>query len=180
MPQAKLAPDNQRNKLKALDFEQLIELFKTLPPAQINKLQGEVMGTTLATSNKWGDFLTWISTHMIYPGNWFGKGFFADQQGQSYASGKGYNRFRFFGKEIRSMRFVTRLDKSAVDAKPVMMMDYKPVGNALGWINALDEIRQLDDNNYLLCGYWYWPLIGRSQFLMYHIYGPVDTYKDPS
>lgn len=169
--------NNQRDKLKSLNFEQLIELFKTLPPAQINKLQGVVTGITLATGNKWGDFLTWISTHMIYPGFWFGKGFTADQNGHSAFSGRGYNRFHFFGKEIRSMRFVTQQDKSAVDGKPVMMMNYKPAGNILGWINALDEIRQLDENNYLLCGYWYWPLIGRSQFLMYHIYGPVGEYK---
>lgn len=169
------ASDNRREELKSYNFDELIALFKTLPPGNIQKLQGEVLGTTLATQNKWGDFLTWISTHSIYPGIWFGKGFIADNN--SPISGKGYNRFKRFGKEKRNMRFVTRQDVSAVDGKPVMMMDYKPVGNALGWIKALDEIRQLDENNYLLCGYWFWPLLGRSQFLMYHIYGPVNEYK---
>jgi hypothetical protein len=173
------APDNRREELKLCNFKQLIGLYKTLPAADISKLQGEVVGTIMATPNKLGDVISWISTHLPFPGNWFGKGYYADQQGKSSISGIGYNRFRFFGKEIRSMRFVTRQDVSAVDGKPVMMMDYKPVGNALGWIKALDEVRQLDENNYLLCGYWFYPLIGRSQFFMYHIYGPIGAYKDP-
>ncbi len=179
MADAHAATDNRREELKAYDFKQLITLYKTLPAAKIDVLQGEVLGTILATPNKLGDVISWISTHLPFPGTWFGKGFHAEEKGKSNVLGKGYNRFRFFGKEMRSMRFITRPDISAVDGNPVMMMDYKPMGNALGWIKALDEVRQLDNNNYLLCGYWFYPLIGRSQFFMYHIYGPVSEFKDP-
>ena len=171
--------DNRRDELKALNFEQLIQLFKTLPPADIQKLQGEVAGTILPATNTWGDILSWLSTHTPFPGNWVGKGFKANIPKNGKANGKGYNRFLILGMENRSMRFVTSIQASAVDGKPVLMMDYKPVNNFLGWIKALDEVRQLDENNYLLCGYWFWPILGRSQFMMYHIYGPIGEFQDP-
>lgn len=172
------APDNRREELKALKFNQLIELYKTLPAANIEVLQGEVAGTILAATNTQGDILSWLSTHTPFPGNWVGKGYKFTERKNGKPYGVGYNRFKFFGKEIHSMRFITRMDVSAVDGKPVMMMDYKPVNNFLGWISALDEVRQLDKHNYLLCGYWTWPLLGRSQFMMYHIYGPQGQFKE--
>ena len=56
-------------------------------------------------------------------------------------------------------------------------MDYHPYFNPLGMLHALDEIRQLDESNYLLCGHWKWPFAGRSQTLFYHIYGPTGDFK---
>jgi len=166
--------DNRREELFSYDYNKLVALFKTLPAANVNVLQGEVDGSTLATKNRWGDFLTWISTHTPYPGLWIGKGFTPKDK----ETGHGYNRFKILGFEHRSMRFATKPGNSIIDNKPVMIMDYRPYLNPLGLLHAIDEIRQLDDNNYLLCGYWRWPLIGQSQFLFYHIHGPVRPFRE--
>lgn len=162
-----------KSELKSSSYQELIKLYQTLPAAQMDILHGEVEGCILPTESTFGNMLSWLSTHMPFPGVWQGKGY----QPSSHDSGIGYNRFNFFGKEIHTMRFATRQDVSAVDGKPVFMMDYKPYFNFLGWLSSLDEVRQIDDMNYLLCGYWQWPLIGRSQYFLYHIYGPVRPFK---
>ena len=166
--------DNRKAEMLAYSYDELIEIFKTLPAANVNVLKGEVDGCTLAARNGWGNLLTWVSTHSPYPGIWKGKGFSQINDKQGF----GYNRFSLFGVEHQSMRFVTGPGLSVVDNKPVLLMDYRPYVNPLGMLHALDEIRQLDDNNYLLCGHWKWPLFGRSQNLFYHIYGPIGEFKD--
>lgn len=163
-----------RESLLSSSHDELVKLYKSLPAADINVLQGEVDGQILAGKNSWGNVLSWLSTHSPYPGIWKGKGYQAVNQ----TTGRGYNRFNFFGIEHRSMRFETRADVSRLDNRPVMMMDYKPYMNPLGLLRALDEVRQIDEHNYLLCGYWSWPLFGPSQVLFYHVYGPVGPFND--
>jgi len=164
---------NRRLEMLSYNYDQLVSLFLTLPAADVTGLVGEVNGSTLASKNNFGALLTWVSTHSPYPGVWLGKGFSA----VSNNSGVGYNRFLLMGREIRTMRFQTGPGVSLLDNKPVLLMDYRPYSNVLGMVHALDEIRQLDENNYLLCGHWQWPLAGRSQTLFYHIYGPTGAYK---
>ncbi|MBV1920007.1 MAG: hypothetical protein KUG73_04950 [Pseudomonadales bacterium] len=166
--------ENRRKELRSYSHDELIDIFSTLEPASIEVLQGEVDGCTLASKGRWGNIITWLSTHTPFPGVWLGKGFTSNRDN----TGRGYNRFTLFGIEHRSMRFATGPGLSLVDSKPVMLMDYKPYFNPLGLLSALDEIRQLDDNNYLLCGHWKWPFFGRSQILFYHIYGPLGKFKD--
>lgn len=166
--------ENRRLEMLSHTYDELVSIFKTPPAASVLGLKGEVDGCTLASSNGWGNFLTWISTHTPYPGVWIGKGFTSVNDKE----GLGYNRFKLFGIEHSSMRFVTGPGLSLVDNKSVLLMDYRPYLNPLWMLHALDEIRQLDESNYLLCGHWKWPFAGRSQFLFYHIYGPIGEFKD--
>lgn len=169
-----LKTENRRKELCSYSYGELINLFCTLEPASIDVLQGEVDGCTLASKGRWGGVINWLSTHAPFPGVWLGKGFTSNRDN----TGRGYNRFSFFGIEHRSMRFATGPGLSLVDNKPVMLMDYKPYLNPPGLLSALDEIRQLDENNYLLCGHWKWPFFGKSQFFFYHIYGPLGKFND--
>jgi len=165
---------NRATELKALSFQDLTALYRSLPAARLDVLQGEVEGTTLAAASTFGNALSWLSTHSPFPGVWKGKGF----ERRDDRSGHGYNRFNWLGREHRSMRFHTRLARSRIDGEPVLLMNYEPVFNLLGLLKAHDEVRQLDDRNYIMRGYWQWPVLGQSPVLFYHVYGPVRPFRD--
>lgn len=165
--------DSRAEQLGRLSHAELLTLFGTLAPPNVAQFQGEFLGRTLAAVDTMGAIVTWASTHLPLPGRWFGKGFTAS----SDSTGHGYNRFSFLGLESHTMRFDTRIDDSRIDGKPVLLMDYAPKRNPLAGLRALDEIRQLDDMNYLLCGYFTWPIIGVSQVFTYHLYGPVGPFE---
>jgi len=167
------AADNRGAEFSRYSHPELLDIFGGLAPPSVSDFQGEFFGRTLASIDTVGAVVTWASTHLPLPGRWFGKGFTATGE----HGGHGYNRFSFLGLESHTMRFDTRLDRSSIDDKPILLMDYGPKANPLAYLRARDEIRQIDDMNYLLCGYFTWPLIGRSQVFTYHLYGPVGPFE---
>jgi len=168
-----------RENIMELNREEVIELWKQCPAADVTELVGEFEGLI---PNAGDEEAQKRSAEVMYnensrTGYWLGKAFWP----LSKTRGDGYNRYRHPGGMIeRYMRFATEMGTSLIDGKPSLMMYYGAYQLRLlpeGQENTLtDEIRKLADGIYLGVGTAKMPDGSRTPPGHFVLAGPVGTY----
>jgi hypothetical protein len=157
--------------VEALTSKQLLELFRTLPCPEHDELDGEYTSRLLRQPN-WlyaiGAAVT-VQTRYV---NWQAKGFRRTGEGQ----GRGYNRFRVFGRRRQCWPMATSIAPSRYDGKPVFQLDYRKYRSMCGAINMVDEVRRLEDGRYLGIGTLGFTKRMRMIPLPFLLEGPVAGY----
>lgn len=135
-------------EVMALNREQAVELWKTLPAPDFGELDGEYTGHVPYGDNEEvrkakAEFFFDESSPIGY---WLGKAYKAT----SDLKGEGYNLWRRPGRKVeRNLRFATELGVSAIDGRPSLIMYYRAFNTPMGAVDLVDEIRKLEDGLYL-------------------------------
>jgi hypothetical protein len=169
-----------RENIMELTGEEIFELWKQCPAAEMTELVGEFDGLVPNVGDEERQRRT---AEIMYnenspTGYWLGKAYWP----LSKTKGDGYNRYRRPGGRIeRYMRFATEMGTSLIDGKPSLMMYYGAYHLRLlpeGMENTLtDEIRKLSDGIYLGMGTVKMPDGSRSEPGHFVLVGPVGEYS---
>ena len=169
-----------RENIMELNREEVFDLWKQCPAANMTEMVGEFDGLIPNTGDKERQERT---AELMYDENsrtgyWLGKAFWP----LSKTRGDGYNRYRRPGGKIEYyMRFATERGTSLIDGKPSLMMYYGAY--RLRWIpegeeNTLtDEIRKLDEGIFLGMGTRKMPDGTRSEPGHFVMVGPIGEYR---
>jgi hypothetical protein len=159
-----VTPHSSVSLLKKYDSAQLQNYFSTLSAPSFRNFTGPFKGTTLGNEKFLTALRNTIITFNPFTGDWEGKIFFST----SSTKGFGYN---MFGKQTRRLKigFNTSMAASVFDNKPVLRMDYASYPNILGLVDAFDEIRQIDSNNFLLIAHTMSPLLKYNLPMYIHL-----------
>ena len=169
-----------RENIMELNREQIFELWKQCPAAEMTELVGEFDGLIPNAGDEERQRRT---AEIMYnenspQGYWLGKAYWP----LSKTKGDGYNRYRRPGGRIECyMRFATEMGMSLIDGKPSLMMYYGAYHLRLlpeDMENTLtDEIRKLADGIYLGMGTVRMPDGSRSEPGHFVLVGPVGEYR---
>jgi hypothetical protein len=135
-------------KILSLDRDQIIALWKTLPPVTVAELHGHYMGLVpnAGDARRQASTTAFMYDENSTRGYWLGKAY--KQTGPH--KGEGYNRWRFpGGKVVRNGRFSTEDGTSLIDGKPSLLMNYGAYNSKS---TLIDELRKLDEYVYLGLG----------------------------
>lgn len=167
-------------KVMALTREEVIELWKQCPAADMTEMVGEFTGLIPNAGDEEAQKRT---AQVMYnesgpTGYWLGKAFWP----LSKTKGDGYNVYRRPGGKVeRYMRFATEMGTSLIDGKPSLLMYYGAYHLRLipeGQENMLiDEIRKLADGIYLGVGTVPLPDGSRTPPGHFALVGPVGEYS---
>lgn len=162
-------------KVMDLSKEQAIELWRTLPAADIQKMNGEFCGLVPNPRDEEARKRTAevMFNESSVNGYWLGKAYRPTGDNK----GEGYNHWRKLGgKVVRNLRFGTEMGTSLIDGKPSLIMRYGDynVGNTL-----VDEIRQLDDNLYIGAATTELPDGSRTVPGHFALAGPIGEWSGP-
>lgn len=158
-------------QILAMSREQIIEVWKTLPPAPLKELNGHYMGLVPNAGDKKRQASTtdYMFNENSPRGYWLGKAY----KQTSETKGEGYNRWRFpGGRIVRNLRFATETGTSLIDGKPALMMYY----GAYNKSTLVDELRKLDDYVYLGVGTQKMADGKRSEPGHFILLGPTDEW----
>lgn len=135
--------------LAALDYDSLMELFKSLDAPAVGEVSGEYAGIDYFGQNE-ETFAAALDRVKAGNGSfWLGKGF----PGEEGNGASGYNRIRQVdGTVSRRDRFGVHRGVSPIDGKASLMLKYSDFDNAAGSIGFLDEIRKVNDRLFLCTG----------------------------
>ena len=162
-------------RILAMGRDEIIALWKTLPPPEFTEMDGHYMGLVPNADNKevYKSTAFTMYNHDSPLGYWLGKAY----KPTSATKGEGYNRWRKpGGKIVRNLRFGTEMGKSLIDGEPAFMMYYSAFDNVSGRRDLIDEIRKLDDHVYLGLGAAKAPDGGRTAPGHFVLVGPTDEW----
>ena len=134
-------------RLLALDYDEVLALWKTLPAVDMAELNGHYQGIVPngGDSERQKGLADFMYNEGSDRGYWLGKAY----KPLTATTGEGYNRWRFpGGKIVRNLRFGTKMGESLIDGKPAFLMNYGDFNDT----TLIDEIRKLDDYVYLGMG----------------------------
>ncbi len=162
--------------------DQLLTIWKTLPPPDFNEMDGEYSGyfphgdidptnPEVVRQRQRG---AGVETG-IWPGFWLGKCFKA----KTATRGEGYNCWRHEGVIIRHTRFAYEIRKSLIDGKPALVFYYSAFNNEFGLRDTTDEIRKLDDGIYVVAATSALPDGKRSPPGAFILAGPTWPWVGP-
>ena len=157
--------------LAALDYDALLELFRSLDAPAPGEIAGEYAGIDYLglTDETFGAALDRVKA-----GNgsfWLGKGFPGDE-GDGAA---GYNRLRRpDGTVSRCDRFGVHRGPSPIDGKETLFLKYSDFDNGAGGIGFFDEIRKVNDLLFLCTGT---PDEGRGTPGFFFLVGPPAPFR---
>lgn len=157
--------------LAALDYDALLELFRSLDAPAPGEIAGEYAGIDYLglTDETFGAALDRVKA-----GNgsfWLGKGFPGDE-GDGAA---GYNRLRRpDGNVSRCDRFGVHRGPSPIDGKETLFLKYSDFDNGAGGIGFFDEIRKVNDLLFLCTGT---PDEGRGTPGFFFLVGPPAPFR---
>lgn len=159
-------------KILALNGDEGIALWGTLPAPTLEEMNGHYMGlgaNGLDVERQAGFANNMLNEHSRL-GYWLGKAF----RPTSATAGEGYNRWRFPGGEIvHNQRMITRVQNSIIDGKPVYAIDYPSVNPKT---TLFDELRRLDDGVYIGTATTATADGGRTPMGMFLLVGPTDRW----
>jgi len=138
-------------ELKNLSYEELMELYKSLPSVEFEKMDGEYDATMLKYPTERGRILGEWTLYGTGSSYWIGKAFTPSSENPEFR-GEGYNNFRVDGKEVRHTRFASDMHESMIDNKLVFRMRYSPFKNFSGSVDMIDEVRFLQEDLCLCIG----------------------------
>lgn len=148
----KPSPENWTvEKLKELSYDDLMELYKSLPSAEFEEMDGEYDATMIKYPTERGRILGEWTLYGTGSSYWIGKAFNPSSPNPEFR-GEGYNTFRVDNKKVKHTRFVSDMHESMIDGKLVFRMRYAPFKNLAGSIDMIDEVRFLQKGLYLCVG----------------------------
>ena len=160
-------------KILAMNHEQSMALWKTLPPATIQELQGHYMGLVPNSGDpkRQAGMADYMYSEKSVRGYWLGKVF--RQTGEN--SGEGYNIWRFpNGKIVRNLRLATQVGKSLIDDRQSLLLNY----GAYNKSTLTDELRKVEDGVFIGAATTLTSDGKRSQPDHFFLIGPIDTWVD--
>lgn len=135
--------------LKAASTFELLSLFCELDAPAIDEMDGDFDANLLSQPNLVADINGFFSVGLPFS-PWLSKGF----RPVSESEGRGYNSFRQFGKVVQRYPMRTVIAPSRYDGRPAYTLIYKAFPSTCGLINMVDEVRRVDDGQYLAIGTW--------------------------
>ena len=174
-PKDVLVETLRKEDLKELSFQKLTELYKSLPSADFEEMDGDYdscMVGFISEERKKGS-IWWL--HKSKLGNWLGKSF--TPKTKSELRGEGYNRWEIEGKEVHHMRFLTDMSESLIDEKITFRLKYASYKNDGGIVDMTDEVRRIRKGLYLCVG------MADPEKLppaFFYLAGPVHEYDHSS
>ena len=162
-------------KLLALTQAEGIELWRTLPPASVQEMNGHYMGLGPDAMNVqyqkgYADYM--FNEHSPR-GYWLGKAF----RPLTATTGEGYNRWRFPNQKIvRNLRIATKAGTSLIDGKPAYVLDYTVYNKGM---TLIDELRRLEDGVYFGAATYDAGGGKRSEPDFFILIGPTDEWVGP-
>ena len=158
--------------LKELSYENLMDLYKSLPSADFKEMDGEydsaMVGFPSERKEKLG--LWWL--YDTKKGYWLGKSF-TPAPNNLKPPGEGYNRWKIKGKEVRHMRFLTDMAESLIDGKITFRLKYASFKNDGGIVDMTDEVRKIRKGFYLCAGM---ADPEKTPPGLFYLTGPVNEY----
>jgi hypothetical protein len=170
-----------RENIMDLGLEEIIDLWKQCPAAEVTEMIGEFDGRVPVArdpeAQKKLDKSVLFDEEGVH-GYWLGKAFWP----LSKTTGDGYNRVRRPGGKIENyLRFATEMGTSLIDGKPSLMMYYGAYHNRLTpedrENDLVDEIRKLADGIYLGLGTRKKSDGSRTGPGHFVLFGPVGEYR---
>jgi hypothetical protein len=165
------AKDWTVDKLVALDREQALELFRTLPTAAFEEMEGEYRGYLPdgGSEELRKRYAEGIFNEETSFGCWLGKAF----KRTNDTAGEGYNYCRKpGGRTVRHLRYATYMGKSHVEGQRVYIVRYAAFRNGSGDRDLTDEIRKVADGLYLCVSTNAAPDSGRTPPGVFILAGP--------
>ena len=162
-------------KVKEHSYQKLMELYKSLPSADFEEMDGDydscMVGFPSERSKKLG--IWWL--HETEKGDWMGKSFTPTNKQES--RGNGYNRWKIEDKEVHHMRFLTDMSESLIDGKITFRLKYASFKNDGGIVDMTEEVRRLKKGLYLCAG-----MSGPEKLPpgFFYLAGPVHEYDHSS
>lgn len=121
-------------------------------PERFSALNGRPRGRVLAVRHLESPFLFALSRAVtgsrLFP--WEGKNFASTGK----RCGGGQNRINLLVREFDAFAFRTRVEKSMVDGKPCLLIDYSQGGNPWPLNKIRDELREVSPGLYLGPSLW--------------------------
>ena len=164
------------DELKNLSYEELMELYKSLPSVEFEKMDGEYDATMLKYPTERGRILGEWTLYGTGSSYWIGKAFTPSSENPEFR-GEGYNKFRIDGKEVRHTRFASDMHESMIDDKLVFRMRYSPFKNFSGSVDMIDEVRFLQEDLCLCIGTYNPEKLPPDFFCLV---GPLNVYDHSS
>jgi hypothetical protein len=165
----------KKDDLKKLGYKKLMELYKSLPSADFEEMDGDydsgMVGFISERQEK--QSLWWL--HKTEKGDWLGKSF--TPKSKSESRGEGYNRWEMNSKEVHHMRFLTDMTESLIDGKITFLLKYISFKNDGGIVDMTDEIRRIRKGFYLCVGMTAPDKLPPDFF---YLAGPVHEYDHSS
>jgi len=165
----------KKEELEELGYQKLMELYKSLPSADFEEMDGDydscMVGFPTEISKKLG--IWWL--HKTEKGDWLGKSF--TPVSKLELRGEGYNRWKIDGKEVHHMRFLTDMSESLIDGKVTFRLKYASFKNDGGIVDMTDEVRRIKSGFYLCVG-----MSGPEKLppALFYLVGPVHEYDHSS
>jgi hypothetical protein len=159
--------------LSALRPDELMSLFATLEAPPIGELNGEYRPQMLRQISTLA-VVWWTSClrNPIFPGIWIGKAF----RPVSDTEGRGYNKFRHFGRTVERFPMKTIIAPSRYDGRPAYQLVYRAYHSLCGTFHMVDEVRRLRPGAYLLIGTWGFTDHQRRDPSPFLLTGPIAPY----
>jgi len=138
-------------KIKELSYLELMELYKTLPSADLDEMDGEYDSLMVGFVSERSEKLSKWWLYDTEKGYWLGKAF-TPSLNKDELRGEGYNRWKIEDKELHHMRFLTDISESLIDGKPTFRLKYESFKNDGGIVDMTDEVRRIHKGLYLCAG----------------------------
>lgn len=167
------AADEER--LRKLDFRQLVDLFSQLPPPLVADMNGEYAGELLAQRGLIDALpVKFLLYTPVLLGKWQGKAF----RPISEERGRGYNTFFYFGHAVRIGPMETLIAPSRFDGRPAYQLVYAAYRWSIGEIvHMVDEVRQVSPSVFLGMGTWGFTDRHRHRPIPFLLSGPLSAYQ---
>jgi hypothetical protein len=159
-------------KILALNGEEAIALWRTLPAPTIEEMDGHYMGLGCNGDDpaRQAGFVKSMFTESSRLGHWLGKAFHTTGPN----AGEGYNRWRYpGGKIVHNQRMLTSIAPSIIDGNPGFRLDYPAVNPKS---TLIDELRRLDDGVYIGVATTASKDGGRTKPGAFLLVGPTDRW----
>ncbi len=163
-------------KLKELSYEELMDLYKSLPSADFKEMDGEYDSTMVGFSSERKEKISLWWLYDTEKGYWLGKAF-TPAPNNLEPPGEGYNQWKIEGKEVHHMRFLTDMAESLIDGKITFRLKYASFKYDGGILDMTDEVRKIRKGFYLCAGMANPEKIPPDFFCLT---GPVNEYDHSS
>jgi hypothetical protein len=160
--------------LTQMPTPQLLELFRALACPTMEEMDGEFRGQQLRQPGPISTLVSALFTNNpLLFGKWQSKSF----RPTGPDGGRGYNTLRNFGRETIQGPMVTLIAPSRVDGKAAYQLVYRAFHSVCGFVHMVDEVRRVDEGQYLGIGSVGFTSAQRRIPLPFMLCGPVAPYK---
>ena len=157
-----------------LSAEELLALFRTLEAPGFEEMHGEFAALLLRQPSAPAALSGYLTCYNpLYPGHWLAKAF----RPVNDARGRGYNTSKHFGRVVQRFPMLTLIAASRYDGRPAFQLVYRAFHSYCGFVHMVDEVRRLEDGQYLGIGTAGFSDAQRRVPRPFLLMGPVAPYR---